>query len=247
MSRRRFFAPPGAIEGGIARLSEDELHHLRDVLRLRPGAEVELFDGEGNAYAAVVGGRAPRLYLERLERIDGPAESPLDVTLALALIKTERFEWALEKATELGVRAVVPLRTRYVEARDAGRGLQARLERWRRIVLEAAKQSRRARLPEVSSPQAVGDFLSAAPPSTTTVFFSEGAAAGWNGSVGGGRAVRLVVGPEGGWDEDEVAAASRAGCRICGLGHRILRAETAAIAAVALAQFVAGDLGAGRG
>jgi 16S rRNA (uracil1498-N3)-methyltransferase len=243
MSRRRFFAPVGAIERSAARLPAEELHHLRDVLRLRPGDEVELFDGEGNAYRGVVAGKMPELYVARLEKVETRTESPLEITLGLALIKAERFEWALEKATELGVRAIVPLETRYSEVHLAERKLAPRLARWRRIVLEAAKQSKRSVLPTLASPQPLAAFLAEHPAGATTILLSESARERWDGRLQPRGAARIVIGPEGGWDRDELAAAAAARCRICGLGPRILRAETAAVAAVALAQLRSGDLG----
>src|SRR6058998_1965160 len=140
MSRRRFFATRESIAGGIARLSAEEVHHLRDVLRLRAGQVVEVFDGAGRSYVGRVQRDDGGLSVGSLERTEGRAESPIDVSLGLALIKSDRFEWALEKATELGVREIVPLESRRCEVRIPQGKLEARLERWRRIVREAAKQ-----------------------------------------------------------------------------------------------------------
>jgi len=242
MSRRRFFVPPNHIAGRTARLPPEELHHARDVLRLAPGEVVEVFDGEGAGYAGRLEARESGWVVEDLEPIAARTESPLDLVLALALVKANRFEWALEKATELGVREIVPLAARRSEIRIAAPKLPQKIERWRRIVREAAKQCRREAVPRVEPPLAVEEYLAREAPETERLLFSELAAAPWDGRLGAARRVEVIIGPEGGWAAEETAAAQQAGCRITGFGPRILRAETAAVAALALVQFQAGDL-----
>lgn len=243
MNRRRFFVPKDRIAGGIARLSAEEVHHLRDVLRLRAGQVVEVFDGAGRSYVGRVQRDDGGLSVGSLERIEARAESPIDVSLGLALIKYERFEWALEKATELGVREIVPLASRRCQVRLPQGKLEARLERWRRIVREAAKQCGRSAVPEVAAPRSFAEYLAAGLAGTALLLLCETSAAPWDGRIEA-RRIGVTIGPEGGWTAEELRSAEQAGCRIVGFGPRVLRAETAAIAALAIVQFERGDLGA---
>jgi len=256
MTRRRFYAPPEAFapDGSEVALSAEETRHLRDVLRVRAGEEVSVFDGEGREFACVVAGapargRGATARLEVLKPAEPPSpESPLELTLAVALLKGEKFDLVVQKATELGASRVVPVATRRsdVRLRDA-RDAEARAERWRRLALEAAKQCGRARLPAVEGPAALGAFLSRpARGDELRLFFAERGGAPLAGPPGGGvespAAVTALVGPEGGWDEEEISEAQARGWRAVTLGGRVLRAETAAIVVAALLQHLYGDL-----
>jgi len=240
MTRRRFFAPPSAFNFNkrTVTLTADEARHLREVLRLKPGDEVSVFDGEGKEFRArVAQARRDFAELELVEEM-APArpESPLQITLAVALLKGEKFDLVVQKATELGVTSIVPLMTQHADIRlrdesDASK----RVARWQRIALEAAKQSGRAFVPEVSLPVAVSLVLS-----ERCLLFSER----------GGTELRqietdeitAIIGSEGGWSDEELDQARAAGAQIVTLGGRILRAETAAITAAALLQHRFGDL-----
>jgi 16S rRNA (uracil1498-N3)-methyltransferase len=244
MTRRRFFVPLGKIRDGVARLSFDEIHHLRDVLRLRPGDQVEIFDGEGNGYVGKVEASGSELVVGSLQRIEAATESPVHVVLALALAKPDRFAWALQKTTELGVQEIVPLQARFSPVRLTEDKLQASMERWRRIVQEASKQCGRVSIPRIHQARQVLDFLTGKEfPNSARLFFDEKSPECWGSTFG--RSARFVVciGPEGGWDQAEVEAADRAGYQIRNLGPRILRTETAAVAALAILQFQGGGLG----
>jgi 16S rRNA (uracil1498-N3)-methyltransferase len=242
MTRRRFFAPPSAFNFSkqIVTLSADEARHLREVLRLKPGDEVSVFDGEGKEFRArVAQARREFADLELQEEI-APArpESPLRITLAVALLKGEKFDLVVQKATELGVNEFVPLITRYadIKLRDET-DADKRVARWQRIALEAAKQSGRALVPEVGKPKSLGSVLD---PANPCFLFSE------KGGHGLPQIetdeVTAIVGSEGGWSDEELDEARAAGARIVTLGGRILRAETAAIATAALLQHRFGDL-----
>src|SRR6185295_3939053 len=157
MTRRRFFAPSSAFNFSkhSVMLTADEARHLREVLRLKPGDEVSVFDGEGKEFRArVAQARSESAELE-LENELEPArpESPLRITLAVALLKGEKFDLVVQKATELGVTRFVPLITRYadIKLRDEA-DANKRVARWQRIALESAKQCGRAVVPEVSLP-----------------------------------------------------------------------------------------------
>jgi len=236
MSRRRFYVPRDSISGGIAALPADQARHLRDVLRLRSGDVVEIFDGEGGGYAGEVELRGSEVLVCRLQSLGSlvPKDS---LILAAALIKSAKFEWMLQKVTELGVSEIIPLKTRRSEVRLPGNRLKQRLERWGRIVKEAAKQCGRFDAPRLREPAEFSEFLSRTEFSGyTKLLFHEDAVELWQPDKCGlaGETI-LCVGPEGGWEGGEIEQAERAGFRMFSLGPRTLRAETAAIAAVAIA------------
>ena len=221
-------------------MTEDEARHLREVLRLKPGDEVSVFDGEGKEFrASVVQARREPATLELRNEIE-PArpESPLQITLAVALLKGEKFDLVVQKATELGVTKVVPLITRHadIKLRDQADAAK-RVTRWQRIALEAAKQSGRAVVPEVSLPTPLQSVFN---PSNPCLLFSERAGHGLTQFATD--RVTAIVGSEGGWSDEELEQAHNAGAQIVTLGGRILRAETAAITAAALLQHRFGDL-----
>ena len=242
MTRRRFFAPPSAfnLTERTITLTADEARHLREVLRLKPGDEVSVFDGAGREFRArVAQARRDVAELDLDEEI-APArpESPLQLTLAVALLKGEKFDLVVQKATELGVTKIVPLITRYadIKLRDES-DASKRVARWQRIALEAAKQSGRAVVPKIESPTPFESVLS---PSHLRLLFSEKAGHGLTQIDTD--TVTAIIGSEGGWSDEELDQARTAGAQIVTLGGRILRAETAAITATALLQHRFGDL-----
>ncbi len=238
MPRRRFFVPREQICDGIALLPQDQAHHLRTVLRLKPGDEVEVFDGEGTGYLGRVESCIPEVRI-RLRDVAYRVEQPAArVSLAAALIKADRFEWLIQKATELGVEEIIPLRTRFCGIRVSPDRLDLRLERWHRIAREASKQCRRLSVPMVSQPREFGELLSSEHMSDNTrILFYEKASIPLSRAGALSGRILICTGPEGGWDPAEVDEASRAGFSIFRLGPHILRAETAAIAALAIVQF----------
>jgi 16S rRNA (uracil1498-N3)-methyltransferase len=251
--RRRFFAPPGAFapDGLTVRLALDETRHLRDVLRLKVGDEVFVFDGEGKEYRCVIDqlGREAATLRVSEEVAAARPESPLRLTLALALLKGEKFDLVVQKATELGVERVVPVVTKLADVRlrdevDAAR----RTARWNRIALEAAKQSGRARVPQILAPVEFQSLIEGATASNESwrLMFAERGGRGLIETVGQlplrAQALTAIVGSEGGWTDEEIAQARQAEWSVITLGGRTLRAETAAIAITALLQHLFGDL-----
>lgn len=249
MTRRRFYARPEALDGGFITLAAEEARHLRDVLRLKTGAEAFVFDGEGTEYSCIViepgrGNGAARLEVrERVAPLS--PESSLTLTLAVALLKGEKFDLVVQKATELGVSRIVPVTTARADIRlrdvsDAER----RVTRWRRLAIEACKQSGRARIPVIESPIALSTLFETEKREDTRVMFAERLGRGLVEAVGRTKPQSLIalVGPEGGWDDDEIVQAGSAGWEIVTLGGRTLRAETAAITITALLQHLFGDL-----
>jgi 16S rRNA (uracil1498-N3)-methyltransferase len=259
MSRRRFYAPPNAFDFAASRvaLSLEESKHLRDVLRVHAGDEVFVFDGEGHEFACRVQDfkrRAARVNLSIIARVEAlRPESSFDLTLAVALLKGERFDFVVQKATELGANKISPVITKRSDVKlRAGHDGAARVERWRRIAIEAAKQSGRARAPKICAPLELRELLRGeanASKEILRVMFAERAGRSFdetfnalNFQSGQISSAVALVGAEGGWDDEEIAAAKRESWRILTLGGRTLRAETAAIVAAALLQHRFGDL-----
>jgi 16S rRNA (uracil1498-N3)-methyltransferase len=233
----RFFSRAGGARGDRVVMQADESRHAR-VRRLAPGDRVALFDGNGRSYIATVDqctGKQLAVHIDE-ELPPDTGESPLRLTLAIAMLKSDRFEWMIEKATELGVARVRPFVSEHALARPSA----AKQSRWSAIALSAAKQCGRSVIPHVEPPCDFDAILTAADP--TCLFF-------WERSPSDARLpdatqqATLIIGPEGGFSDAEAARARRAGCHIASLGPRILRAETAAITAVALLQSAWGDLG----
>jgi 16S rRNA (uracil1498-N3)-methyltransferase len=252
MSRRRFYAPPAAFaSNGRVTLTPEETRHLRDVLRLETGDEVFVFDGKGGEFRCAVAELGRNLAILKViaEAEALRPESPLRLTLAVALLKGEKFDLVVQKSTELGVTRIVPVATKFADVRPLRGGAeQRRNERWQRIAVGAAKQSGRAVVPEVTPSIAFAGLIESTVPSCGEwrVMFTEAGgsslAEGIQPSEGLPRGVVALVGPEGGWSSEEVAAAGEAGWRVVTLGGRTLRAETAAIAITALLQHILGDL-----
>jgi len=257
MTRRRFYAPPVAFASDLQslRLAADESRHLRDVLRLAVADEVYVFNGEGKEFQCTSDEiRRDSVKLEIVKEVEAArAESPLHLTLAVALLKGEKFDLVVQKTTELGVSSIVPVITRLADIRlrdesDASK----RVLRWQRIALEAAKQSGRAFVPQISAPKAFGSLVQATEREVGAhaVMFSErdgkllSEVLSGIGESSTARPSYMValVGSEGGWTDAALQEARAAGWTILTLGGRILRAETAAIAATVLLQHLFGDL-----
>lgn len=231
MARRRFFVDQ--VRNGQAEIRGDEAHHLTRVLRVEAGQMFEITDNERAWLAAVDTARKDLVRFKVMEELAPGPELPR-FTLFLALIKFERFEWAVEKATELGVARIVPF-----EAGRSERGLAAgackRVDRWRRIAREAAEQSRRLRAPEVTLPVQLGEAL--ADTSDHHVWLDEQSGTPpllQAFSPQRTDSAALLIGPEGGWLDAERTQFAARDWRPASLGPSILRAETAACAALAV-------------
>jgi len=231
-------------------LSADEARHARGVLRLQPGDEVYVFDGAGKEFrCAVREFSRDSAVLDVLEEVE-PArpESPLKLTLAIALLKGEKFDLVVQKATELGASRIVPVTTSRADVRlRNGDDAQRKVTRWRRIAIEAAKQSGRARLMGIEDPAEFKALIDRpAEEAELRLMFAErngtSLAEAARNPLSGFPKVFALTGPEGGWADEEIELAREAGWQIVTLGGRTLRAETAAIAIVALLQHRFGDL-----
>ncbi len=248
----RLFVSADLSAGQAVALDEEQSNYLLRVLRLESGAEVRLFngrDGEWDAALASAGKKAAVSPVTR-RRIQPPAASPA-LTLLFAPVKKDETDLIVEKATELGAVRIVPVLTQRTQTRTV------RLDRFRKIALEAAEQTERLDLPEIADLTTLDVALAALPPAAALVFCDEAGAdpaAPWGGEDGRagparrileslkGRDAAILIGPEGGFTSEERAfLRGRAGTYAVSLGPRILRAETAAVAAMALWQAVCGD------
>jgi len=231
MARRRFFVDQ--VRNGQAEITGDNAHHLTRVLRVEVGQKFEITDNHRAWLASVEMARKDLVRFHVIEQLAAAAELP-PLTLYLALIKFERFEWAVEKATELGVTRIVP-----VEASRSEHGLFAgahkRLDRWKRIARESSEQSRRLRVPEIGNPSHLPDALK--DNSTHRCWLDEqpGALPLLQAfAFHPGDAAAMFIGPEGGWIDAERRQFNDAGWTAASLGPSILRAETAVCAALAV-------------
>jgi len=242
MTRRRFHAQPGEFNDQTVTLGTDEARHLRDVLRLKAGDEVYVFDGRGREFRCRLIKTTRDAAELSIEAEVEPAkpESQLQLNLCVALLKGEKFDLVVQKATELGVRRVTPLITRYadIHLRDDSDATK-RVSRWQRIALEAAKQSGRAFVPEISTPVA---FESVAAEGLGVMFSERGGETLKNLIEQAPSHVTALIGSEGGWSDEEIESARARNFHVITLGGRILRAETAAITVAVLLQHLFGDL-----
>lgn len=239
MTERRFFVAPVDVAASELILRGDEAHHARRVLRLRAGDVLTCFDGLGHAWEG------------RLERFDGDnavvaivstvLPEPVDglrITLAAAVVKGERMDVIVQKSTELGVHRIVPVLADRCDVRLDATSASKRMSRWRRVALEAAKQCERQTLPILENPRVLDATLLAESPSNV-VLVERGARPVRESleALGGVDAVTIFVGPEGGWTDSERDLFEQSGATCVSLGHRILRAETAAIAGLAIVRY----------
>jgi len=235
LARRRFFVD--AVRGGMAELRGEEARHLTRVLRAEAGQRYEISDGQCAFLAEIAEASGLRVVFRVIEPLETP-ETPLHITLCAALIKFDRFEWIVEKATELGVERILP-----VEAGRSEKGLleasRKRSGRWARIARESSQQARRVRAPEISP--AVRFERCLGEEADYRYFLEEAGAPPFLRVLRALPAVRahsnraaLLTGPEGGWTDAERQLAAAAGWQPVSLGPQVLRAETAAAAAIAV-------------
>src|SRR5262245_1775208 len=249
MQRHRFYAAPDQFSLSHVRLDELESNHLWRVLRLREGACVYVFDGLGREWECrVISATKAAVELDLIQPITTVVESPLQITLAQALIKNDRFDWVVQKSTELGVARIIPLITIHSSILRAEERGKKQLERWQRISLEALKQCGRRKLVEIIEPIYLATFCENIEAEAVNLLFSErgGRRLSEINEIrerlpSNGR-INLMIAAEGGWSDQELQTAEAFHLIPVHLGARILRSETAAIVAVGLVQHLFGDL-----
>jgi len=241
MTRRWRAFHPGLelVSGDRVTLSKDESHHIQRVLRLTIGDPVSVFDGEGGEWAATIVDSGSAVTIETGDRVETAVESPLALSLFQGLCRNDKMDWVVQKLTEIGALRICPLRCRHgtkfpPDAR--------RLERWRRVAIEACKQSGRRRVPAIET----AEWLPEATPGVPALLLDPATAAEPLASqleLRGVEAVWIAAGPESGFTPEEVERAVAGGWRRVSLGPRILRTESAGLAAATVALHLFGDLG----
>lgn len=226
--KHRFFIDAALALGATVALSRDEQHHAH-VVRVREGEEVEIFNGRGASFIAKYSADGLQIVGAAPDR-----EARVALHLAMAIINLDKFDIVLQKATELGVRSIIPIVSERVEIR--AERYRGKAERWRKIVFEAVKQSGRSVIPLIEEPAPFEEIVK-----------REGLKIIFDADTGPatsqpGNAATLFIGPEGGWTENELRLAREHGCAFERLGVRRLRAETAAIVATALVAARCGDI-----
>ena len=244
----RFFVPTSSIEGELVRLSPEQAHQVCHVLRLKPGDAIAVLDDSGIEYDVTLTTVClPETAGRVMGKREAPGEPKTELVLFQSLLAREKFEWVLQKCTEVGVARFVPVLTERSIVR-AKMVEERKLDRWRRILTEAAEQSQRGRIPKLDQVLAFGEALSSlamfdrsliAAPSDKASTLSQ-ALRGLSDRSG---AIALMVGPEGGFTPEEVEAACKHGATPINLGPRILRTETCAVVACALVLHELGEMG----
>lgn len=222
-------------------------HYLLSVLRSRKGDHFIAYDGRGTCFEAIIHEcKKRKVIAEVVESFPCSLESPLHSILVQGILKGEKMDFVIQKSTELGITEIVPVVTERSQVRET-----RKTERWRAIAEEAARQSGRSVVPTVCDPVEFAQYIAALSKweaERALIFYEEGGMSlkEVHRILDNGRLndpVRILIGPEGGFTKSEISNAEEHGCRVASLGKRILRAETAAISAVTLVQYLFGDMG----
>ena len=241
----RFILPSVAADSGTVLLDAKESHHARNVLRVKPGEVVELLDGRGGKFRAVVAGFEEGRVALSVDKRAKDAPPGLEITLAPAVIRPERMEWMLEKGCELGMAEWAPVLTERNVVKLSRERWQSKTERWRKIAAASCKQCGQARVPELRDPVLLKDILARAGEFDAVWIPTLGAPGETLHSAfaktPNARKVLALIGPEGDFTEKEVQKAVAAGAKAVTLGSQILRAETAALYVLSAAQFFYGS------
>jgi len=243
----RFYVPQPRIENGMLKVEGDEVKHIRKVLRLKGGDEISVFDGLGKEFEGVIVEEGLSTVLLRIKNVySSRRDSPLKVTLAQSLLKGEKMDYLIQKATELGVEEIIPfLSSRSVPLLERSKRLK-RHQRWEKIAIEASKQCGREVVPRVESFQDYSEMLQKVSPSALCLILLEREGVKLKEILERSKErkrIFFVIGPEGGFSEAEVDEAKRAGFVPVTLGRRILRAETASLCFLSIVQYEQGDIG----
>lgn len=243
-----FFVAPDAITPPTIRITGDLLHHLRDSLRLHPGDSLTLNDGCGTRYRVEVTHVSPQAIDNRIiDQKTEPARRTSPIVLGQALVKGDKMDWVIQKATELGVAAIVPIHTTHSVIKPNPDRLEHQRARWSRIARDAAQQSERWTIPIITDPvdltEVCRQYASAPLKGMLAERSSGPSLATISLPMDQQQPIILLIGPEGGWTPDEQNLAQKLGFLPLTLGPRILRAETAAIAALSILQSRLDEIG----
>ena len=243
----RFYIPNPHIQDGLLKIEGDEVKHIRKVLRLKAGDEILVFDGSGKEFEGTIVEEGRSSVTVKVQGIfSSKGDSSLEVTLAQSLLKGEKMDYLIQKATELGVKEIIPFfSSRSVPLLEKSRRPN-RHHRWEKIAVEASKQCGRGVVPKIESLQDYSGMLRAASTDHLRLILWEGDGIKLKEVLersGEKTKIFFVIGPEGGFSQDEVDKAKRAGFVAVTLGKRILRAETASLCLLSILQYEWGDMG----
>lgn len=243
MSAPRFYCPPPLPLSSSYELPPEAAHHASRVLRLRVGDAVQIFDGLGNAFDAAIDSiQGKHVVLGNLRAASGRGGSRLQIALAQAMCTSEKMDWVVQKATELGAAEIVPVQALRSVARLTGSRAEKRADHWRNVAISACEQCGRNTLPQLHQPQELGTWLNAMRQEAGGKFILlPGGASRLQGQPRPQGRATLLIGPEGGFTADEADLARQAGFAPILLGPRVLRTETAALAGIAALQTLWGD------
>ncbi len=233
---------PGTLTPGLdTELAEDAANHVGRVLRMQTGAELQLFNGDGlNYQAQIIESGKKQVRVKVISSQSNPVESPLRIHLGQGISRGDRMDFAIQKAVELGVTEITPLFTERCGVKLDAERLQKRTDQWQKIAISACEQSGRSVVPTVHPALSLDKWL--AQPTNELKLTLDPWAKDTIKTLTPVTAVRLVIGPEGGFSDHEVAQTSKAGFVAVQLGPRVLRTETAALTAISALQLQMGDL-----
>lgn len=231
---RRFYCPePKICEDRLTLNDPDEVHHIKNVLRLKAQDWVSVFDGQGNEYAGPIRELSSQVVIVEIKEKRVSADSDINITVACAVPKKQKMDDIVDKLTQLGVVRIVPLRTKNTVVVLDGRKAQVRRRHWEKIAVSAAKQSMRKTLPVIDPLREIGDIVSRAGDFDLKVIPTlSGSALPLRGVLRRRKYkdILVLIGPEGDFTPDEIESAKKAGCIPVSLGNLVLRVETAAVA-----------------
>lgn len=237
----RIYSPQPLASGAQFALAADASHHLARVLRLPVGAQLILFNGDGSEYPAqIVAIDKKQVVVAIGDAVEAPRESPLHIHLGIAISKGDRMDWVIQKATELGVTEISPLQSERVEVRLRGEREDKKLAHWRSVAISACEQCARNRLPAINDLQPLQTWIDHTEADAKFVLHHRSDAALAQSPAP--QRVALLIGPEGGLSELEISSAEQRGFQSLRLGPRVLRTETAPLAALSVLQYLWGDL-----
>ena len=237
----RIFTEQILITGELVQLEETASHHLSKVLRMQAGRELILFNGSGGEFTAIIQEVSKKYVTVAVAgHLADNRESPLQLELAIGISRGERFDWVLQKATELGVTKITPLITERTEVKIGGDRQEKLVDRWQQIIISACEQSQRNLLPELSAPVQISNWLNTVNSDLRFVLHHRDSKT--LPAEQKPQSVTLLIGPEGGLSENEIAQAQAKNFNALTLGPRVLRTETAPVAAISLVQYLWGDL-----
>ncbi len=239
----RIYTDTALAEGATANLDDNAAQHVGRVLRMQPGQELQLFNGDGNDYPATITAASKKHVEVRVgSPRANPTESHLEIVLGQTLSKGDRMDYAVQKAVEMGVTRIVPLTTERCDVKLKGDREDKRLRHWQSVAVSAAEQCGRARVPDILPVMSVSEWLEHTRDCDVRLVLHHRTEHALKAIIPPQR-LALMIGPEGGLTPEEITQAEQEGFLPVALGPRVLRTETAPVAAMALCQYLWGDIG----